>query len=219
MMEGFMSYFGGRRDPNKTARDAIIGLKQQLTVLEKKEEFLHQKIDVETKKAKANAVSNKPAAMAALRRKKQSETELERLMGTQLQLEMQINTLESANLNAETMAAIRKASKALGDIHAGLTVAKVENIMDKLGQEMETQKEIQNAISTDMIGTGIDDDSLLQELHELEEEQLNERLVGAENVPIHTPAGPSAIDDSSRRRAEEEDEEAQLKELQAALAM
>jgi charged multivesicular body protein 4 len=58
--------------------------------------------------------------MAALRRKKQSETELERLMSTQLQLEMQINTLESANLNAETMAAIRKASKALSDIHSGL---------------------------------------------------------------------------------------------------
>jgi charged multivesicular body protein 4 len=63
-MEGFMSYFGGRRDPNKSARDAIIGLKQQLTVLEKKEEFLHQKIDVETKKAKANAVSNKAGAFA-----------------------------------------------------------------------------------------------------------------------------------------------------------
>ena len=60
--------------------------------------------------------------MAALRRKKQSETELERLMSTQLQLEMQINTLESANLNAETMAAIRKASKALSDIHSGLCV-------------------------------------------------------------------------------------------------
>jgi charged multivesicular body protein 4A/B len=60
--------------------------------------------------------------MAALRRKKQSEAELERLTGTQLQLEMQINTLESANLNAETMAAIRKASKALSDIHSGLCV-------------------------------------------------------------------------------------------------
>ena len=57
-----MSYFGGRRDPNKSAREAIIGLKQQLAVLEKKEEFLHQKIDAETKKAKANAVSNKAGA-------------------------------------------------------------------------------------------------------------------------------------------------------------
>jgi hypothetical protein len=37
------------------------------------------------------------------------------------------------------------------------TVAKVENIMDKLGQEIETQKEIQNALSSDMIGTGLDE--------------------------------------------------------------
>ena len=63
--------------------------------------------------------------MAALRRKKQSETELVRL-STHLQLEAQINlnTLESADLNAETMTAIRKASKALSDIHSGLCVAR-----------------------------------------------------------------------------------------------
>ena len=43
----------------------------------------------------------------------------------QLQLEMQINTLESTNLNAETMAAICKASQALSNIHPGLCVARV----------------------------------------------------------------------------------------------
>jgi len=37
------------------------------------------------------------------------------------------------------------------------TVAKVESIMDKLGQEIETQKEIQSALSSDMMGTGVDD--------------------------------------------------------------
>ena len=62
------------------------------------------------------------AATAALRRKKASEQELDRLSGTRLQLEMQVNTLESANLNAETMAAMKKASEALGHIHGNLYV-------------------------------------------------------------------------------------------------
>ena len=61
-------------------------------------------------------------ATAALRRKKASEAELDRLAGTRLQLEMQVNTLESANLNAETMAAMKKASEALSHIHGNLYV-------------------------------------------------------------------------------------------------
>ena len=60
MMASFMSYFGaGRKDPKQTARDAIVGLRQQLQMIEKKEEYLQRKIEEETKKARANAVSNK----------------------------------------------------------------------------------------------------------------------------------------------------------------
>lgn len=61
-------------------------------------------------------------ATAALRSKKTQEAELDRLAGTRLQLEMQVNTLESANLNAETMAAMKKASEAMGVIHGNLCV-------------------------------------------------------------------------------------------------
>ena len=63
MMASFMSYFGaGRKDPKQTARDAIVGLRQQLQMIEKKEEYLQKKIEEETKKARANAVSNKAGA-------------------------------------------------------------------------------------------------------------------------------------------------------------
>jgi len=37
MMASFMSYFGGRRDPKQSARDAIVTLRQQLQMIEKKE--------------------------------------------------------------------------------------------------------------------------------------------------------------------------------------
>lgn len=61
-------------------------------------------------------------ATAALKRKKASEADLDRLGGTRLQLEMQVNTLESANLNAETMAAMKKAADALKVIHGNMCV-------------------------------------------------------------------------------------------------
>lgn len=59
MMAGIMGYFGGRRDAKQSSRDAIVTLRQQLQLIDKKEEYLQKKIDEEMKKARANAVTNK----------------------------------------------------------------------------------------------------------------------------------------------------------------
>jgi charged multivesicular body protein 4 len=64
MMAGLMGYFGGgRRDGKASARDAIVTLRQQLQMLEKKEDHLQKRIDDEVAKARANAVSNKAGAL------------------------------------------------------------------------------------------------------------------------------------------------------------
>ncbi|KAI0326679.1 Snf7-domain-containing protein [Cubamyces sp. BRFM 1775] len=217
MMAGFMSYFGGRRDPKQSSRDAIVTLRQQLQMIEKKEEYLQKKIEEEVKKARANAVTNKAAATNALRRKKVTEQELERLQNTRFQLEMQVNTLESASFNAENMAAMKKASAALKDIHGKLSIDKVDQTMAEIQEQTQLANEVSDAISSNQfVGVEIDEDELKQELADLEQDELNDKLMG-DHVPVHHPAGPSRIEDN--RQAVEDDEEAQLKELQAALAM
>lgn len=50
------------------------------------------------------------------------ENELEKLQGTKFQLEMNVNTLESAKMNQETMSAMKKAANALKGIHGDLYV-------------------------------------------------------------------------------------------------
>jgi charged multivesicular body protein 4 len=40
-------------------------------------------------------------------------------------------------------------------------------------------------------------DALKDELAELEQEVLDEKLAGASHVPVHTPAGPSRVAGSS----------------------
>jgi hypothetical protein len=62
MMASFMSYFGGRPDPKKSAREAILTLREQLNMIQKKQEYTQKKIDEDTKKAKLNAVTNKTGA-------------------------------------------------------------------------------------------------------------------------------------------------------------
>ncbi|KAJ3736427.1 Snf7-domain-containing protein [Lentinula guzmanii] len=212
-MSTFMSWFGARRDPKQSARDAIVGLRQQLQMIEKKEEYLQKKIDEELRKAKANAVTNKAVATAALKRKKASEAELDRLAGTRLQLEMQVNTLESANLNAETMAAMKKAADALKVIHGNMTVDQVDATMNEVTQQREVAQEIADIISNPTPMADLDEDELLQELNDLEQEQLDERLQGAEHVPLHQPQivkepEPEAVD-----------EEEELRQLRASMAM
>jgi len=59
MMASFMSLFTGRRDAKQTARDAIVSLREQLLMIEKKEEHLQRQIAQDLATAKANAVSNK----------------------------------------------------------------------------------------------------------------------------------------------------------------
>ncbi|KAF8591577.1 Snf7-domain-containing protein [Ramaria rubella] len=218
-MASWMSYFTGRRDTKASARDAIVTLRQQLGMLEKKEEYLQKKIEEEVRKAKANAVSNKAVATAALRRKKAHENQLDQLSGQRLQLEMQVNTIESANLNAETMLAMKKGSDALKAIHGNITIDKVDATMEAINAQREIANEISEAISNPVgAGIDIDEDELKQELADLESEELNDRLMGADRAPIHSPAGPSKVTPETARE-EEDEEEAQLKELQAALAM
>ena len=59
-------------------------------------------------------------ALAALRQKQAYEGELNRIAGTRLTLEAQVNAIETANLNAETMVAMKKGADALKGIHGNL---------------------------------------------------------------------------------------------------
>jgi len=207
-----------KQETKQAARDAIVGLRQQLQLLEKKEDYMQKKVDEEMKKARANAVSNKPAATAALKRKKAAEAELERLSATRLQLELQVNTLESANLNAETMSAMRRGADALKVIHGNMNADKVADTMDEVHEQTQIANEVSQAIAHNPYADPSEDDALRDELAELEEEVLNERLAGAEHVPVHAP--PNAVKaPESRQPIAEDDEEAQLRELQAQLAL
>jgi len=214
-MASFMSYFGARKDPKQAARDAIVNLRQQLQMIDKKEEYLQKKIEEETKKARANAVSNKTVATAALKRRKMNEIELNRLGDSRFQLETQVNTLESANMNAETMAAMKKASDALKVIHGNITLDKVDTTINALNEQRELANEIAEAIANP-VNLDIDEDELKQQLEDLQQDELNDRLNQADHVPIHQP--PTAKKEAVRSTVED-DEEAQLKALQAELAM
>ena len=69
------------------------------------------------------------AARNALKRKKQHEQSLEQTNGQITMLEQQIYSIESANINHETIIAMKNASDALKQIHGNLTMDKVDQTM------------------------------------------------------------------------------------------
>ena len=68
-------------------------------------------------------------AKAALRRKKQFEHSLDQTSSQIMTLEREIYSIETANINKETLDAMKNAGKAMQQIHQGLTIDKVDQTM------------------------------------------------------------------------------------------
>jgi trans-2-enoyl-CoA reductase len=69
------------------------------------------------------------AAKTALKRKKVHENSLEQTSAQISMLENQIYSIESANINQETLLAMQNASNAMKKIRGNLTIDKVDKIM------------------------------------------------------------------------------------------
>ncbi|KAF9782314.1 Snf7-domain-containing protein [Thelephora terrestris] len=222
-MAGWMAWIWGRKDAQQMSRDVIVGLRHQLQMIGKKEEYLLKKVEEEMAEAKANAMTNKPAvSLAALKRKKMLEIELEKLHGTKSQLEMTVNTLGSVKINREHIPAMEKAANALYTIHGDLSIDKVNKIIADLQEQARLATEVQRQISSGPICFDLDElkeDELKEDLAYLEQDELNEMLQVVEPVPIHLPPGATRTMAGRFMQPAELNEEEMLKKLLAELAM
>lgn len=73
--------------------------------------------------------SNDLAAKAALRRKHAHEKTLEQTSAQVMQLEQQISSIEAANINHETLQAMKTAGEAMKTIHNGMKLEQVDETM------------------------------------------------------------------------------------------
>ncbi|KAK9721148.1 ESCRT-III subunit protein snf7, variant 2 [Basidiobolus ranarum] len=153
----------------------------------------------------------------ALKRKKQYEGQIEKISGSRMTIETQVMAIESANVNLETMNAMKAGSDAMKNIHGKLDIDKVDSTMDEIREQMDLANEISDAISQPVgFGYDMDEDELNAELEELEQEELDSKLLGAEAPPVHMPSVP---DQPLRNKVQEEDEDAELAELRASMAI
>ncbi|KAK6579604.1 hypothetical protein PZA11_007840 [Diplocarpon coronariae] len=229
-MSGVWGWFGGQSAQKRkdTPKNAILGLRSQLEMLQKRERHLQNQMDEQDAIARKNVSSNKNAAKAALRRKKQHEHSLEQTTAQVATLEQQIYSIEAANINRETLAAMERAGEAMQQIHGKLNIDKVDETMydeEKLRDQHALGEEIAQAITSAPIGEPIDESELDDELAELEQEHLDNKMLKTGTVPVSDEvhrlpaAGNGEIKGKAPVHAEEEDEEEELRKLQAEMAM
>ncbi|KAI4192157.1 MAG: hypothetical protein LQ346_004447 [Caloplaca aetnensis] len=220
------SWFGGNSAQRRkdAPKKAILDLRQQLDMLQKRERHLENQMANEDKKARDNVSSNKTAARAALKRKKQHEHSLEQTNGQISMLEQQIYSIESANINQETLAAMKNAGAAMKTIHGKMTMEDVDVTMEQLREQHELTQEIGNAITSMPITEPIDEDELESELNQMEQEKVDETILGGGPVPVGDSIGKMPAVDAGpvrgpKKVVQEDDEEEELRKLQAEMAM
>ncbi|KAL9637673.1 MAG: hypothetical protein Q9164_002062, partial [Protoblastenia rupestris] len=122
------AWFGGQAAQKRkdAPKKAILDLRQQLDMLQKRERHLENQMAQQDKVARENVTSNKVVARNALKRKKQHEHSLEQTNGQISMLEQQIYSIESANINQETLVAMKNAGAAMKQIHGKMTMEDVD---------------------------------------------------------------------------------------------
>ncbi|KAM7216300.1 putative vacuolar-sorting protein snf7 protein [Rhypophila decipiens] len=221
-MSGVWGWFGGgaAAKQKNSPKNAILGLRSQLDMLQKREKHLQNQIDEQDAIARKNVATNKNAAKAALKRKKQNEHSLEQTLGQIGTLEAQINAIESANINRETLLAMERAGEAMKQIHGKLTPEKVDDTMQKLQDQIALSEEIVTSMNSVQVGNAVDEDELEDELEQLQQEQLDEQMLKTGTVPVSDQIQRMpAVANGERKAIEEDDEEAELRKLQAEMAI
>jgi charged multivesicular body protein 4 len=196
-------------------KKAILDVRQQLEMLQKKEKHLEQQIEEQDAIARKNVQTNKTAALAAIKRKKMHVNHLSSTQSQIATLEQQMHAVETANLNVETLKVMKSASNAMKVIHGGMNVDAVDTTMEEIREQQQIAEEIGNAIVN--IGDPADEEELRNELAAMEQEALDNKMLTAPSAPIaSTPQHVSAV--KGKAAAEEEDDAEELRQLQAAMA-
>jgi phage shock protein A len=152
--------------------------------------------------------------MAALKRKKQYETQHTRLQQQIANVEQMSMNVENAATDIETLKAQQQGAQALKKIFKETGgIDKVEDVLDEVRDAMDTANELGQALAQN-VGGGeiIDEDDLENELDLLEMEEADKEILGMEaqlKVP-NKPMGGGKVPVKSKKVVDEDDELAAL---------
>ncbi|KAF6211957.1 hypothetical protein GE061_012474 [Apolygus lucorum] len=200
-------------EEKKSPANAISELRKMEDMLIKKQEFLEHKVRQEMETVKANGRTNKRVALLALKKKKRYELQLQQIDGTLTTIEMQREALESATRNTTILSTMKHAADTLKKTY--VKVDDVHEIVDDVAEQQALAKEIAEAISSPFKADDLDEDELLKELEELDQQELDRKLLETHVPSPAMPDVPGAQLPSTSGKSDEEEFEEELRRLES----
>ena len=188
----FFSFFTKKQPPQSKVEEdnlkIIISLREQIALLEKRKDVIKMKQEDITEHAKLKAKNgDKKGALLLLNQRKKNETDIDNMISSQVLLENQLFTLESAAMNKETFNVLRVGNDAIKQINKGLTPDVIDEIMDDIQETQDTSQQIQTMLNAPL-QTIYEDADLLAELKGLQEEEEDEpNILPLPSVPTRLP--------------------------------
>lgn len=221
--------FGGNKQQKKELpKKAIIELREHIQMLNKKRSHLEQQISDQDALARKHITTNKNLAKNALKRKKGYENNLIKIENQIDTLENELTAIEGANLNLETMKAMKQGAQAMKQIHGEYDVDKVETTMDDIKEQVELADEISDAISRPVGTEYVDEDELDEELAALQQEEKESHQQQAAPAQKQSQENAQQLPDfpsvsknkpQAKPQTEDDEDEEALKALQAEMGL
>jgi urease gamma subunit len=143
--------------PVPKVSDSIQALREACSMVEKRQQFLSEKMEGLVAAAKARLQSNdRKGAAFQLQRKKMLEKERDASYGKLQNLEVLINSLEAVATTTSIVQAMKAGQQALAETIKLNDVDKIEDIMDDINESIQQVDEVSEAMGRP-IGAVIDE--------------------------------------------------------------
>ncbi|WVQ96617.1 hypothetical protein IAU59_003722 [Kwoniella sp. CBS 9459] len=180
--------------PKITAQDrAILDLKLQRDKMKQYQKRLQVVLDREQAIAKeALKAGNKTRALTALRQKKYQEQLLAKTDSQLMTLQELVSTIEFTQIQNTVMHGLEMGADVLKQLHAEMSLEKVEKLMDQTREGVEYQREIDESLMSRM--SPEEEEAVQAELEQLQREALpaipsvlDTNPVALPDVPVEEP--------------------------------
>ncbi|WRT67905.1 uncharacterized protein IL334_004879 [Kwoniella shivajii] len=199
--------------PKITAQDrAILDLKLQRDKMKQYQKRLQVVLNREQEIAKeALKAGNKTRALTALRQRKYQEQLLSKTDAQLMTLQELVSTIEFTQIQNTVMHGLEMGADVLKQLHAEISLEKVEKLMDQTREGVEYQREIDEALMSRM--SPEEEEAVQAELEQLQREALpsipsvpETQPISLPDVPVEEPTTAQPVTESIAKRAERKEE-------------
>jgi len=183
----------------KNARDKLSRYRKQL---DKDSQKLLQRAK------ECNANGNKNMAIGLLRLRKLKENEVATVENQLLNVLGMVDTIVGKEKEIDLLKAMKTGKEALEQLHKKISVDEVLQLMDKVEEESEVERQINEAIAHGVVSlSDVDENAVEEELRELEKSMEEDKqkeqptvpaMPNAPNKPL--PEASSAVEESQPER-------------------